>query len=326
MPELVQQLPDGPLDFIGDVHGEIEALHLLLHHLGYLEDGSHPENRHLIFMGDLVDRGPDSPTVAMLVRQFVKKGYARCILGNHEMNVLLGKQRTYNRWLGHTKGLPGPLDHAPQRVATDLERAQILEFFLTLPVVLERDDLRVVHACWDAKAVDVLRRAGPAADVVSCLRVTDEALRRSLSVGAVDPCAKANLNPIRRLLCGPEIPAFDGASRQSVRTPWWEADHGDDRTCLFGHYCRVFLAEGAEAEGERREHPFGVMKRRWTWASERTMCVDFGISRRWAERLQGRGSEQFETRLAAFRWPEQVLVDDFGHEIRPGPANHAPGS
>ena len=107
MPELVQQLPDGPIDFIGDVHGELEALQQLLSHLGYQTDGTHPEGRRLVFLGDLVDRGPDSPAVALLVRQLVINGNASCILGNHEMNVLLGKKRTYNRWLGHQKGMPG---------------------------------------------------------------------------------------------------------------------------------------------------------------------------------------------------------------------------
>ena len=247
--------------------------------------------------------------------------HASCILGNHEMNVLLGKHRTYNRWLGHREGISGPLEQAPQRMATDSERVKILDFFRTLPVVLEHDELRVVHACWDARAVEVLRRAGPDADVVSCLRVADDALRRATVVGASDPCAKANLNPIRRLLCGPEIPAFEGASRSTVRTPWWQTDHGDQRTCVFGHYCRVFLGEGPAAEIERREHPFGGMKRRWTWASERTICVDFGISRRWSERLSGQDPALFQTRLAAFRWPETVLVDDLGHEIQPGTAD-----
>ena len=76
MPELVQQLPDGPIDFIGDVHGELEALQRLLAHLGYRPDGSHAAGRHLVFLGDLVDRGPDSPAVALLVRELV--AYSPC--------------------------------------------------------------------------------------------------------------------------------------------------------------------------------------------------------------------------------------------------------
>ena len=122
MPELVQQLPDGPIDFIGDVHGELEALQQLLFNLGYQPDGNHPEGRHLVFVGDLVDRGPDSPAVALFVRRLVINGSASCILGNHEMNVLLGKKRTYNRWLGHREGMAGSLERAPQKIATDAER------------------------------------------------------------------------------------------------------------------------------------------------------------------------------------------------------------
>ena len=43
---LIQPLFDGPLDIVGDVHGEIEALRSLMQHLGYDDAGSHPEGRH----------------------------------------------------------------------------------------------------------------------------------------------------------------------------------------------------------------------------------------------------------------------------------------
>ncbi|WP_390630765.1 metallophosphoesterase [Roseiconus lacunae] len=58
---LVHNLPDDPLDFVGDVHGEIDALRSLLNHLGYDEEGAHPDDRRRVFVGDLTDRGPDSP-------------------------------------------------------------------------------------------------------------------------------------------------------------------------------------------------------------------------------------------------------------------------
>ncbi|TFG86728.1 MAG: hypothetical protein E4H19_04725, partial [Chromatiales bacterium] len=54
-------LQSGALDIVGDVHGELDALHDLLARLGYDKDGSHPDHRHLVFVGDLGDRGPDSP-------------------------------------------------------------------------------------------------------------------------------------------------------------------------------------------------------------------------------------------------------------------------
>jgi len=39
---------DGPLDIVGDVHGEIDALHSLMRHLGYQDDGMYPDDcRHV---------------------------------------------------------------------------------------------------------------------------------------------------------------------------------------------------------------------------------------------------------------------------------------
>jgi hypothetical protein len=60
---LVGRLNEGPLDIIGDVHGEITILERLLAHLGYDSDGHSESNRSLVFLGDLVDRGPNNPAV-----------------------------------------------------------------------------------------------------------------------------------------------------------------------------------------------------------------------------------------------------------------------
>lgn len=60
---LVAKLPEGGLDIVGDIHGEIDALRDLLGHLGYGPEGQSDPGRRLVFVGDLVDRGPDSPSV-----------------------------------------------------------------------------------------------------------------------------------------------------------------------------------------------------------------------------------------------------------------------
>ena len=62
----LQGLFDGPIDVVGDVHGELDALHALMRGLGYDPVGGHPEGRRLVFLGDLCDRGPDSPGVLAL--------------------------------------------------------------------------------------------------------------------------------------------------------------------------------------------------------------------------------------------------------------------
>ena len=73
----------GPFDAIGDVHGCLSELEALLATLGYAierdadgraVDAAHPDGRRAIFLGDLVDRGPDSPGVLRLAMGMVAAG------------------------------------------------------------------------------------------------------------------------------------------------------------------------------------------------------------------------------------------------------------
>jgi len=65
--KFIERLFKGDLDVVGDVHGEIDGLEQLVAKLGYDADGNHPGGRRLVFVGDLVDRGPDSPAVVEYV-------------------------------------------------------------------------------------------------------------------------------------------------------------------------------------------------------------------------------------------------------------------
>ena len=87
----------GPFDIVGDVHGCRAELEELLTTLGYqLErdaagrpvNARHPAGRRAIFVGDLVDRGPDTPGVLRLVMGMVSAGTAFCVAGNHEVKLL----------------------------------------------------------------------------------------------------------------------------------------------------------------------------------------------------------------------------------------------
>jgi protein phosphatase len=80
----------GPFDIIGDVHGCLSELTRLLEHLGYLRSDvawRHPGGRRAIFLGDLVDRGPDSPGVLRLVMDMVATGAALAVQGNHDVRL-----------------------------------------------------------------------------------------------------------------------------------------------------------------------------------------------------------------------------------------------
>lgn len=78
----------GPFDIIGDLHGCYDELCALLALLGYREDTEtgmrHPDGRRVIFLGDLVDRGPGVIEAARLVMRMVAAGQALCVPGNHD--------------------------------------------------------------------------------------------------------------------------------------------------------------------------------------------------------------------------------------------------
>jgi len=81
----------GPFDIVGDVHGCQQELAGLLDKLGYAEAGgvrAHPAGRTAVFLGDLVDRGPDTPGVLRTVMAMVDAGSALCVPGNHEAKLL----------------------------------------------------------------------------------------------------------------------------------------------------------------------------------------------------------------------------------------------
>ncbi len=75
-------------DIIGDVHGCLDALRRLCDALGYDEAFCHPEDRRLVFLGDLADRGPDSLGAIALVSRLVSRGRALLTLGNHDDALL----------------------------------------------------------------------------------------------------------------------------------------------------------------------------------------------------------------------------------------------
>ena len=80
----------GPFDIIGDVHGCIDELRELLTLLGYRvgDRVEPPPGRKAIFVGDLCDRGPDSPAVYRLALDMIDAGHALMVVGNHDWKLL----------------------------------------------------------------------------------------------------------------------------------------------------------------------------------------------------------------------------------------------
>ncbi|WP_304451894.1 polynucleotide kinase-phosphatase [Nocardiopsis sp. YSL2] len=142
----------GPFDIVGDVHGCREELEELLTALGYevsrdergrAAGARHPEGRTAVFVGDLVDRGPDSPGVLRLVMGMVADGDALCVSGNHEnklVRVLKGAKARV------THGLEVTLEQ--MGAESDGFRREVLAFCdgLISHYVLDEGRLVVAHA------------------------------------------------------------------------------------------------------------------------------------------------------------------------------------
>ncbi|GAA3496577.1 polynucleotide kinase-phosphatase [Streptomyces prasinosporus] len=132
----------GPFDIVGDVHGCSAELEALLGKLGYV-DGVHPEGRTAVFVGDLVDRGPDSPGVLRRVMAMVKSGNALCVPGNHENKF---GRHLRGRKVQHTHGLAETV--AQMDGESEEFRAEVREFIdgLVSHYVLDGGRLVVCHA------------------------------------------------------------------------------------------------------------------------------------------------------------------------------------
>ncbi|MFI6897068.1 polynucleotide kinase-phosphatase [Streptomyces sp. NPDC050256] len=135
----------GPFDIIGDIHGCSSELETLLGKLGYV-DGAHPEGRTAVFVGDLVDRGPDSPGVLRRVMSMVSDGNALCVPGNHENK--LGRYLK-GRKVQQTHGLAETIEQLEREDTRDPEfRGRVREFIdgLVSHYVLDDGKLVVCHA------------------------------------------------------------------------------------------------------------------------------------------------------------------------------------
>jgi protein phosphatase len=132
----------GPFDIIGDIHGCASELETLLTKLGYT-DGSHPEGRTAVFVGDLVDRGPDSPGVLRRVMSMVASGDALCVPGNHENKY---GRHLKGRKVQHTHGLAETIEQM-EGESEEFKR-QVREFLdgLVSHYVLDGGRLVVCHA------------------------------------------------------------------------------------------------------------------------------------------------------------------------------------
>lgn len=112
--------------FIGDVHGQREALSHIVNWAG---------DRFMVFCGDLIHKGPDPKGVVDLVRDLVQSGQAWAVRGNHD----------------HTVGTGGGARQ--EWGLTDEDR----EWLKSLPLFVRREGVVALHGGLDENALCILQ-------------------------------------------------------------------------------------------------------------------------------------------------------------------------
>ena len=128
------------------MHGCCDELETLLQTLGYqLKEHTyyHPEDRKVIFLGDLVDRGDRILDTLNLVQKMVAAGSALCVPGNHDYK-LLRKLKGQNVKVNH--GLDKTLKELESLDESELRSLQSFLDSLISHYVLDQGRLVVAHA------------------------------------------------------------------------------------------------------------------------------------------------------------------------------------
>ncbi len=211
-------------DIIGDIHGCASTLRRLLAKMGYQKQQGvyRHKDRQAIFLGDIIDRGPHIREALHLVRDMVEAGSAQIVMGNHEYNALCYMAPVEP---GSNEYLRPHTPHHNRLIAETLEQFQgheqewkdFLGWFSGLPLFLETDDWRVVHACWDHQGIEQYVR------LYNTNRLLPELLKESVNwdsfVGkTVDTLLRGTeiVLPDCQIMVG-----RDGHKRNFFRTKFW---------------------------------------------------------------------------------------------------------
>ena len=249
----------------------IRTLDAMLERLGYGRRGrrwGHAQGRTLIFVGDLLDRGPDPLACLERVAELEADGCARLILGNHELNAL-----------HYMDGLREHSDKNREQFATTLvqieadparwDRARAYIERAPTHLLLDEGRLRVVHAHWDEDAIARLP-----------LRLDNpERVRASAPGGALEDAFELCIK-------GPEeaCPRYrdsGGHWRETRRLAWWQDYPATAPKVVFGHYWFPWTRSTPRTPS-------------WTGPGANAACLDFRA---------GRGGP-----LVALRYPEDEFV------------------
>jgi hypothetical protein len=213
-------------DIIGDIHGHADKLTALLQRMGYVlrhNVWQPPTNHQALFVGDLIDRGPQQCETVNIVRRMVDAGVAHCIMGNHEFNAIgyatprLDGSGAYLRPHSEKNNKQHHAFLREVEFGSGLH-CELIEWFKTLPPYLDRGVLRVVHAWWHHEYIDHI-----GSQLLSSGKMSNDFLyaaydKQSLSYRSMEGVTKGLEI---KLPHGLTYQDKEGITRDEVRTQWW---------------------------------------------------------------------------------------------------------
>ena len=211
-------------DIIGDIHGQAGELEELLTKLGYGCIGGvyRHDTRQVIFLGDFIDRGPYQRRVLDLVRAMVADGEALAVMGNHEFNAIA--YHTPDGSGGHLRPRNAKNTHQHRAFLDEFAEqpndwAEAISWFKTLPLWMELEGLRVVHACWDPVHIDRVTESYGSDALLNEELLHESSMRGTWQYSAVETLLKGKEVQLPE---GAYFDDKDGTRRHEIRVRWWD--------------------------------------------------------------------------------------------------------
>lgn len=279
-------------DIIGDLHGQAGPLKELLEKLGYYQvDGVYRhQNRQAIFVGDLVDRGPNQREVVDLVRTMVEAETALICLGNHEFNAIAYATRhpkTGEFLRPHSEKNRGQHQAFLEAYAGDESGyCAALDWFKSLPLWIDLGDLRVIHACWDQEWIDRITSEYPDAPRVPDSFWTAAGEKGTWQYDAVETLLKGKEVSLPQ---GHVYHDKEGNARHNIRVRWWDETATSFRDAYMGPKSAITHIPDDDIQGEHlleysHKAPPVILGHYWLEGRPEPLaanigCVDYSIAK-----------------------------------------------
>lgn len=130
------------LDIIGDTHGLFTEVVSLMESIGWVyDDYNHiltntDTERKIMFLGDVLDRGPDSIKLLKLVHNMVDKNTAYFILGNHEDKLMQLYAKYQSEGVVGRKSISSSMTFMKFLNMSIYERSPLEDFLESTPVTM----------------------------------------------------------------------------------------------------------------------------------------------------------------------------------------------